>query len=342
MIECPFCKSPLTQAATLGDSHGLGVCESCHNPVFICRESDEERAEAIAGATDIRRHAPEGSIGATFLKHAPAAIEELPVLPEISQKILALLRDPEFGMGELVDLVKEDSVLAVAIMKQANSAAFGGLQEIKDLNSACARLGVRNVANTVQMVANRNLFITGHPALKDNMARLWRHSIASAHCAHEIARLTLAADQETFFLAGLVHDIGKILMLEMVASPKDKLIRDLQSNPDLLREVVSSLHPLLGLLVCQAWQLPPILRSAVYLHHMPEKSPAKEWLSLSHTVSLASTIARVEGYGLYDEEEEVFLASHPSSMHLALTDIKLATLRVDFADTLDALFEAAG
>lgn len=342
MTECPFCDNPLPENATDGEGACLGVCTTCFNPIFVHRDNGAEVAQPLSGAQDMRRLAPDGSIGATLLAQTKEEIDDLPVLPEVSQRVLRLLKDPEFGLPDLTALIREDPVIAVAIMKQANSAAFGGLHEIKDLNGACARLGMRNVANIVQLVANRNLFITGNTALKDTMGRLWKHSVATAHCANEIARMTLAPDQESIFLAGLVHDIGKVLLLELVAGANDKLIRELQGNPKLLDEVMERFHPLFGLLICQSWNLPSVFRAAVYFHHAPEKTPAKAWLPLTHTITLANTIAIVEGYGLKEPREEIFLASHPSTVHLGLSDIKLATLRVDLSDTLEELFQATG
>ena len=342
MTPCPVCETPLPQDAAVGNGASLGVCTSCFNPVLIDWQENTELAQPLAATQDMRRVAPEGSIGATLLAHAGAGIEDLPLLPEISQRILALLKDPEFGMPDLAALIKEDPVLAVAIMKQANSAAFGGLHEIKDLNGACTRLGMKTIANTVQLAANRNLFITGNRALKDNMERLWRHSVATAHCAHEIARLTLAPNQESVFLSGLIHDIGKVLLLELVANPQANVLQELQGKPELLREVMDGLHRLLGLLICQAWKLPSVFRAAVYFHHNPEQCMVKDWIATAHTISLANTIAKIEGYSMQDMTEEIFLASNPSSVHLGLSDIKLATLRVDLSDKLDALFEAAG
>jgi putative nucleotidyltransferase with HDIG domain len=341
-VLCPFCEAELSPDVMLGSSHGLGLCSACYNPVLVDCSGGGEEVRPLEGVADMRRQIPPGSIGAKLLEHVDDAIENLPVMPEVSHRILALLKDPDFGIEELVALVREDSVLAVSIMRQANSAAFGGLQEIKDLNGACARLGMRNIANTVQLVANRNLFITGNPVLKKSMGQLWRHSVATAHCANEVARLNLAADQETYFLGGLMHDIGKILLLEMVVSPKADVIRDLHANPELMREIITGLHPLFGLLVCQAWKLPPAFRAAAYFHHNPGQCPVKEWMPVCHTVGLANTIAKMEGYGMYEMTEEVFLASHPSSVYLALSDIKLATLRVDLSDKLEVLFETAG
>ena len=342
MPECPICKAELTETFSGGDTKGLSVCASCFNPLLTEWRDGEEHAELVPGAQDMRRVAPPGSIASAFLTQVVQGVQELPILPEVSQRILKLLNDPEFEMSQLTEMIREDPVIALAIMKQANSAAFGGLHEITDLGAACSRLGMRTIANTVQLVANRSLFITGNTGLKNSMSRLWRHSIASAHCANEVARISLAPDPEAIFLAGLVHDIGKVLLLEMIASPKDKIIQDLQRNPDLMRELIAGLHAHIGLVICQAWEMPPLFRAAVYFHHNPAQCPVKEWLGAVHTVCLANTLATMEGYGMYDATKEVYLASHPSTLYLSLSDIKLATLRVDLADTLEALFEVAG
>lgn len=342
MADCPFCGTTLPAEASTGGAAGLGVCTECFNPALLVWRDGSELAEPLRDSHDVRSMAPKKSITASLLEHAKTGMESLPVLPEISRRILTLLKDPNFGMNALSGLIRQDSVLSLAIMKQANSAAFGGLQEIVDLNGACARLGMKTVANTVQLVANRNLFITGNPLLKHHMERLWLHSVATAHCGGEIARLTLAPDRESVFLAGLVHDIGKVLLLELVSSARDRAVRDLPGNPDLLGEVIGSLHRLMGLLICQSWNLPPAFRAAVYFHHAPEQCPAKDWLALVHITTLANTIAQIEGYGSRETVREAFLASHPSTVYLGLSDIKLATLRIDLRDTLEALFEAAG
>lgn len=342
MTLCPLCQAPLEGDTAAGGSTSLGACTTCFNPLLLDWQAGTLTAVALPGAPDIRRVAPPGSIGADLLTQSREGVQDLPILPEISQRILRLLKDPEFNIMQLANLIKEDPVIAMAVMKQANSAAFGGLHEIKDLNAACSRLGIRVIANTVQLVANRNLFITGNASLKKNMERLWRHSVATAHCANEIARLTMVPNQESVFLAGLIHDIGKVILLELVASPRSTLVRSLQENPQLMAEVVENLHPLLGLIVCQAWNLPPAFRAAVYFHHDPTACPVKEWMQAIHIAALANTLAKVEGYGMYEGPSEAFLASHPSSIALGLSDIKLATLRVDLHDALEALFEVVG
>lgn len=342
MNPCPICQAPLPEDAAAGGTASLGACTNCFNPLLVEWRGAAMLAQPLPNAPDIRHIAPPGSIGAELLAQSVAGLEDLPVLPEMSQRILRLLKDPEFNIAQLAAMIKEDPVIALAIMKQANSAAFGGLHEIRDINAACSRLGMRTIANTVLLVANRNLFITGNAVLKRSMERLWRHSAATAHCANEIARLTMVPNLESIFLAGLIHDVGKVMLLELVASPRSNVVRGLQGNPQLLVEVLENLHPLLGLLICQAWNLPPSFRAAVYFHHDPTICPVKDWMQPIHITALADTLAKVEGYGMQEGSTEAFLASHPSSMALGLSDIKLATLRVDLHDALEALFEVAG
>lgn len=340
MTACPLCQAPISEDNIAGGATSLGACTTCFNPFLIEWHGAAPQLRALPDAPDMRRVAPAGSIGEELLGQSLEGLQNLPVLPEISRRILQMLRDPDFDLPRLASTIKEDPVIAMAVMKQANSAAFGGLHEIRDLNSACSRLGMRTIANTVQIVANRNLFITGNTALKKTMERLWRHSVATAHCANEIARLAMAPNQESIFLAGLIHDVGKVLLLELAASPRTAIVRSLQGNPQLLSEVLQNLHPLLGLLICQAWNLPPTFRAAVYFHHQPETCPVKEWAQVIHLTALANTLAKVEGYGMSDGGHDTFLASNPSSIALGLSDIKIATLRVDLSDTLEALFEA--
>lgn len=340
MPSCPFCETPVPEDLLPGDGAGLVACTGCFNPILVTWKEGDCLVARFPDHRDMRRNSGPDTIAGAILAQAGPALQQLPVLPEISQRILTLLRDPEFGMPELAGMIREDPAIALAIMKQANSAAFGGLSPIKDLNGACARLGMRNVANTVQIVANQRLFVAGNPRVKITMQLLWRHSVAAAYCAGQIARLTLAPDPEAVFLAGLVHDAGKLFLLQAVGNPEIGVLRDVEDNPELFREILDSMHPLFGLLVCQAWTLPAEFRAAAFFHHRPEQCPEADWLPLVHTVALANTIVRVEGYGMYPAGADTFLASHPSTQYLGLSDIKLAMLRVDLRDALEALFEA--
>lgn len=340
MIECPFCTASLQVSVRPEQRAVLSVCASCLNPVVLKCDGVSWSATPPRGVQDIRQTAQAGSLGARFLQGLPESIDRLPVLPEISQRFMALTRDPEASMEKLVRLINEDQVIALKILKLANSATYGGLTQIKDLRAACARLGVRAIANTVHAIAHGRLYTTKTPRFRKLMTDLWRHSLASAHCANQIAILTAEPNPDVLFVAGLTHDIGQVLLLDIVANHDGDKLSELRDAPELLEEIVKGYHSLLGLHTVHHWNLPPEFGISAYCHTHIQALPDDSWLNFVHTVYLASAIADASGYGT-GPYEEISLLSSPSAKHLGMTDIKLASIRVDLEDKLAPLFEVA-
>lgn len=340
MSNCPYCESTIPESAHPGKAPELYGCQTCFNPIVLQWQHGAIAARQLAQTPDIRQISPEGSIGRAILEVLKNGIENLPVLPEISQRVLGMIHDPEVSMQDMAKVIQQDPAIALAIMKLANSAVYGGLQEIHDIHGACARLGMNSIANTVQLVASNNLFITGDKRLKAFMQKLWRHSVATAHCSAVIGQMGAMPKTESLFLAGLIHSVGKVVLLDIITGNYSGAIGKLRVTPELLREVIDAFHPLIGLHVAQHWNLPPEFGGVIYCQNDPSIAPNEEWVSMAHVVNLAATIASVEGYGMY-QPENTFLTSHVSARYLNLNDIKLASLRVDLADKLEALFNAA-
>jgi len=339
---CPFCNEPVSSAHKVLPTAQICACSSCFNAYILEWRETRPVTRPIENVGDIRQTAPPGSIGAAIFARLKEVTDQLPILPEISQKVLMMVRDPDVSMNDLAQVIRQDPVIAMSIMRLANSAMYGGLQEVKDLGAACARLGMRTIANTVQVVVNANLFVVADKRLQEFMKRLWRHSIAVAHCSSEIAALTAEPRGETLFLAGLTHDIGKVVLLQIIAQERSGIIADVRNAPDLLREVLDSFHSLVGLHAVQQWGLPAEFSAIIYAHHQPQLCPVEDWLPMAHTVCLGNLVSKIEGFGTYDEPLDAFLMNHPSSRYLNLSDIKLAALRVDLVDKLNALMEASG
>ena len=333
MMHCPYCN----QESAAQPNEGLAVCAVCMNPFVIMAQGHSVKATAPAGAQDIREIAKPGSIGGEILKALPKSLAELPVLPEISQRVMKKLRDPEMSMTDLAEIIRQDQAIAIKILQLANSAMYGGLQEIRDLNAACARLGSRTIANAVQAVANGNLYITGNQVFRDHMQQLWRHALASAHCSYEIANVLAEPRADELFVAGLIHDIGRAVLLDVVANQYRGVLADLRNSPDLLDEVFESYSPLVGLNVVIKWNLPPEFRMTTYFLRDAQNVHNEPARVLTNIVALGEAVAETSGYGL--GMNVTSLLGMPAARALGMTDMKLAMVRADLDEKLSGLLE---
>lgn len=340
MSSCPYCGASPGDLAPSSDQPVLLACPQCLNPYIQKGHGTKSGADVIPAFPDLRKAAPDGSMGRELLKALPEAIEALPVFPEISQRVLQLTRDPNSSMTDLADCISKDPVLAMKVLRMANSALYGGLQEVKDLKTACARLGMKSVANAVQAIASGNLYATQHPAFREHMRDLWRHAVATAHCANEIATMLAEPRSDMLFVAGLIHEVGRVLVLDIVGKQYRGVLATLHDAPALLDDLFASYSSLVGLHVVQKWGLPPDFAVTTFFHAHPEWITEDAWRSPTAVISLGEAVAAMSGFAIGGAPTS--LLGHPATKFLGLTDIKLAMLRADLEEKLAPLLEVAG
>ena len=341
MIQCPYCATDLPDTSLPSEDAVLYACPACFNACVVRREGGQICTAVLEGATDVRAIATPGSIGGELLSILAQSVDDLPVLPEVSHHIISMLRNPDSSMADLAELISRDPVVAAKILRVANSAMYGGLHEIVDIKAACARLGTRTVANVVQALSSGAFYTDEGAIFPDLMRRLWRHAVATAHCASEIAVLVAEPRPETLFVAGLIHCIGQVVLLDAISRSDSPVVAPFKESLELVGEVLDSYHPLVGLHVVQQWHLPPEFGVLVMCHRDPRLSPAKSWESKVHILCLAAAVATASGYGTSDGSD-VTLLGHPSAQSFGLTDVKLASLRVDLEDRVEPLLELIG
>jgi HD-like signal output (HDOD) protein len=311
------------------------------NPVKVTLRPEPGVAEPLEGYGDLRRVAGDASLGGEFLKAAPSAVERLPMLPEIAHEVLAMLGDPETSIRDLSRVIEQDTVIAVKVLQVANSPLYGGLEPITDLTAACARLGLRNVADAVQLAASGRIYVTNAPGFKEMMLGLREHAVATACAARELARMLAVASDASVFAMGLLHSVGAVMILDLVGNQLPSGLSEetqgmLRQSPKLLEEIVGSYTGLLGLHILQAWDLPAEFSLTAFCQSNPSLTPSPHWLPIVHTVRLASVIAEAT---LAPEEaaDAPSLTTHPSAKFLGLNDMKLAVLRADLEEQAEAL-----
>lgn len=341
MLNCPFCEAPWPSNRIPAKGVRVALCEECFNPAVITVSGTDPTIARIAGQPDIRGTATPNSMAGDLFSAMRTRLDELPVLPGIAAEVLRMVRDPEVSMRDLGQAVGEDPVIAAKVLRVANSAMYGGMSEIGDLGAACARLGMQTVSNVVQAAAGGYLYKTRHEPFRIMMTRLQRHAVATAHCAHEIAKTIADPHADLLFTAGLLHRIGAVLLIDAATEAQGGPLTRLRENPALLDELLTAYYPIAGLLLVQRWNLPAELASTVFCHAHPGAAPDNDLATMAHVVALASDIADASGFPLHDEPGDGMLMAHPGTSFLGLTDVKLAAIRVDLEDRVAPYLEIA-
>jgi HD-like signal output (HDOD) protein len=188
---------------------------------------------------------------------------DLPSLPEVAMKIRRALADDDVSVSEIARLLGADPALAARTLRIANSAMFyRGSRPITSLSGAVSQLGYKMVRNVAMSFAAQQVFIGyGSRSLRDLVSSVWRHSVHAAVIAHMLARVRAKLNADEAFLAGLLHEVGKLYILMQAKDTVEVLANDAGFH-----SVLAAWHPRLGRAVIEAWELSPELAVAVGDH----------------------------------------------------------------------------
>lgn len=251
----------------------------------------------------------------------------LPVMPHVAMEVRRLV-ETGAGVPALVAAIEKEPSIAAALVKYANSAAYAGLREVKDLNQAVLRLGMVAVQHAVMGLASKNLF-QGDGPYADLFQRIWAHSVTTALAARRLAA-RVHVPTETAFLAGLLHDIGKIVVLQTVAALQ-RQERSLTLDAPTVLEFVEALHCPVGDMLFESWNIPAELRQVLRRHHDTTLASPSDMLVA--VVQVADMMAAKLGASLHPDAD-LSLIGTPASTMLRLDDIKVANLLVDLEDDM--------
>ncbi len=200
------------------------------------------------------------------------SLKNLPPFPPVAQRALLLLNEPELNMQELVDVVKFDPAVTANILRISNSAYFGLNQEIHSLHQALLLLGTQELLKIMVISGATRLFTSGAPGDDGERRSLWRHAVSCALMGDLLARELSPADQATGFTAGLLHDLGKVVL--SLCAPQESLkIKGVAAEQGIslleAEKIVLGIdHGELGGEMARMWRFPDRLRLAITYHHL--------------------------------------------------------------------------
>ncbi|ODS33003.1 MAG: signal transduction protein [Candidatus Scalindua rubra] len=251
-----------------------------------------------------------------------AQIETIPTLPIVAVRVIEITSAPKSSANDLMDVISPDISLTTKILKIANSPFYGLTREISSLQHAVTVLGFTEIRNLVISTVAFESFKDISKNGKFDIKKFWRHSFGCALAAKIIATDLKNASNE-LFVAGLIHDIGKLVIY--VALPMEFLkLMEIMSPIKLKfiafeadKKAFGMTHDEVGMRLLKRWMFPKSLMTAVGFHHRPQEADKKSPFSLIvHIADILTHIYEMQAEG---EEDELFKAEsfYPDIINLA-------------------------
>lgn len=199
-------------------------------------------------------------------------ILKVAALPAVALKFSEAIQNPLTSNNDLEKIVSEDSALAAKVLMIANSALFNFPSKIDTISKAITIIGQKQLSEIILSCSIVSMF-KDIPQDVIDMDMFWKHSIAVATASRILASMRREQNIEQFFTAGLLHDIGKLIIFVEVPKYALKVIDKCKDKNDLMHKVEKEIlgfdHAKLGAMLLKKWKLPENIVSAVYYHHMP-------------------------------------------------------------------------
>jgi len=221
-------------------------------------------------------------------------VDSLVSFPAVGARVNELVNDPSVNMAEIGKAISLDPALTARLLRMANSSAYGLTAKVDSVARAAAVLGTKRLRDMVLATSTVSAF-EGIPNTLVTMESFWRHSLFCAVAARVIADSFNRRDGDTLFLAGLLHDIGQLLIFnQKPQQAKAALIKVLDSSEDLALhdtecEILGFDHAQVGGELLRHWNFPDVLVECVEFHHAPDQ--AKKFPEEVAFINVANSIA---------------------------------------------------
>lgn len=241
-------------------------------------------------------------------------IDSLPTLPTVFSRVSQLMADPNVTAKSLANVIETDPAISMKLLKIVNSPFFGFSRKIMTVHDAVVLLGFNATRNTVLSVSIIRALPNRNKVEGFSMDQFWKHSICTGLIARFLAR-RYQLDPEKAFVAGIIHDIGKVILEQYFENEIVRVLETMASKKinfyDAELEVYGGTHCDLGSYLADKWNLPIPLIEVIDMHHTPAE--AVEDPRLVSVVHIANAVGKGLGYGFSPGDHYTDLDSYAFS-----------------------------
>lgn len=216
---------------------------------------------------------PYSAKGYRGLESLIAEVEKLVSLPDIYSRLEEEIVDPASTSDTVAELLHSDPDLCARMLRVANSAFYGFPTEIDTIERAVNVIGLRQIRELVLATSVVKVFDGIPPGMVD-MSSFWEHSVAVGIMARALGRHARIATADSFYVPGLLHDIGRLVMYVKLPDLMHDLLNRRDSNGECMhileRQILDYTHAELGARLLESWKIPQSIWEPVATHHQPE------------------------------------------------------------------------
>jgi len=270
---------------------------------------------------------------------------EVSSLPMMYSRINDAIANPRMSMGDIGRVISEDSGLSARLLRIVNSAFYGFPSKVDTITRAVTIVGTQQLRALALATSVMNMF-KGIPNDLVTMESFWKHSVACGLAARSLATYRRESNSELFFTAGILHDIGRLILYLKVPDLAKKALMRSHAEGELLfeveRDIIGFDHGAVGRALVQGWKLPASLEEVVAFHNSP--GGATRYPIETAIVHVADIIAHVMMLGTTGEQFVPPLVSKSWDL-LGLQEGVLAPtidqVEHQFEETVELMFPSA-
>jgi len=231
------------------------------------------------------------------------SLDDLPPMHEVVMKAQEIMADPNSDIEDLVAIIETDQSMVVKILKLINSAYYGLGREVSSVRQACSLLGFQALRELIVAVGVSNVLGKKLKGYEFESGELWLHSIATGFCSRILAEKKNRELANDAYTAGLLHDVGKIILDPYVLERKNAFDDFMKDETKMVLDAEKSIlgfdHAEIASDICRKWRIPENVILAMQYHHYPSLSKGSE---LAHIVHTADYLVRLSGLGYEDDD----------------------------------------
>ncbi len=236
--------------------------------------------------------------GEALKKQILRKLTALPAMPQTVMKARNIMSNERSSFDQLARALETDQAIASKLLRLSNSSYYGMRGKIASIQHASVVLGFKTLKEIITLAGSSSLLANKLEGYGLDAGDLWQHSLGAAFAAKLIARKKCPELAEDAFVAGLIHDCGKLVLDEAILERKGLFERVLANGAHSFLKAEKTIlgfdHPEMAYALCKSWNIPESLGTAIRYHHAPSRSGNDRMTFIVH---IADALAMMSGLG---------------------------------------------